>query len=260
MKDGDLVTRIVQSCQKAKTAIKIVTPRDLACKTKLLAWIQAASEKIYTKIVPNDFGLDYGSWAEIKQPTQSESLCSVNLKNKASTIGHLIMWSGFNQQCNMNIISCLESIQLIISEARLCQNEGEIWDWIAALALSVRATVTYACKIVSSKKTKWENCDISIMKENILLEACYLTHAVGSTFSPAFNDYIRKSLKAAEGRPNVVGVVNMFIQHLLRGNHIVPIQTPLSEMLYSSNFNKSQIGLDWFLKLYATQKSNKDKD
>lgn len=251
-----ILLKIVQSCQKAKTTIKTFTPQDLSCKSKLLAWIHAASEKIYTKIIPNHFGPDFSfrPGAEMKQPLQSESLCSANLKDKASTIGHVIMWSGFNQECNMNIINCLESIQLIISKARHCSNEEEIWDWIAALALSVRATVTFACKRVHLKKINWEACDISILKEKILLEACYLTYAVGSTFSPACHRYIGKSSKAGEC-PNVVGAVKAFVQYLLRENHDAPIQMPLLQMLYSTNFHQSKIGFDWFLKVHTANKS-----
>jgi len=248
----NILLKILQSCQKAQEAIKTVTPQDLSCKSKLLAWIHAASEKIYTKIIPNHFGPDYGfgPGAEMKQPLQSESLCSVNLKDKASTIGHVIMWSGFNQECNMNIINCLESIQLVISKARHCSNEEEIWDWIAALSFILRATVTFACKSVCLKKIKWEACDISILKENILLEACYLTYGVGSTFSPAFHHYIEKSLKAG-GCPNVVGAAKAFVQYLLRENHDAPIQMPLLQMMYSTNFHQSKIGFDWFLKVHT---------
>ena len=169
-------------------------------------------------------------------------------------ICNLIMWSSFNQECKAVIIECLESReQQAVANTEHCHGKKEICIWISALVISVQATVKYACKKIylDSKKIEWDGGDALIVKEPILIEACYLSYAVTSSFSPAFSSFIDMNSKLNDcGGIDAISFVKMFVKYLGLVNPDAPIQKPLSQMIQFTKMDQSKICIDSFLTVY----------
>ena len=258
------LTLMLQFCRKAQERIEFLAPHDLCNKTKVLAWVHDAYNKIHNDVVPDNFwqlinGNGNGPGVKTKKPTQPFSICGAK-GGIAAMIYNLIMWSSFNQQCKAIIINCLESREKQISNSEHYPKKKEIWTWISALVISVQATVKYASKnlCLESKKYDWDSHDASIVKEPILIEVCYLTQAVASSFSPAFSSFIGMNSKINDcGCIDAISFVQMFVKHLGHVKPDVPIQKPLFQMTQLMKMNESKIFIHSFLA--AQRKSYKIK-
>ena len=249
-----LISQIRHFCLTAQKKIKFLISDDVCHKPRVLAWVHDAYEKIYTDVIPDDFWqVVLKPGAKMKKPTPPLSICGMKGGGIVTMICNLIMWSSFNQECKAIIIECLESReQQAVANTKYSPKKQEIWTWISALVISVQAIVKYSSKKIylESKNIEWDEGDALIVKEPILIEACYLSHAVASAFSPAFSSFIDMNSKLNDcGGIDAISFVKMFVKYLGLVNPDTPIQKPLSQMFQCTNI-QSKICIGLFLTAY----------
>ena len=271
--EKNIIFNILQLCHKAHKAIDFLVVEDLCKKEKVLAWIGDAYEKIYNFVVLSDDSLQLfnGFGAKLKKPTRVEqlSICGMKGGGIISMICNLILWSAFNEDCNAIIVECLESRmqqQLAFANAQpqpqYCPNDKDILMWITALVASCQATVNYACEKVylESKKLEWDVDDALIVNEPMLIEACYLSYAVASSFSPAVSLFIDMNSKMKDcGGIHAISFVKIFVKYLGSIKPEVPIQKPLTRIFVVTKMDQSKFCIDWFLTAYRKAFKNKFK-
>ena len=252
---GNILSKIIRFCSKGQATIESTESKHFDMKSELSTWICSASDEILGNIIPKSFWQQY----ELEMPKQLGSLCCASW-NKASSIVYLVMWSCFNEACKVNIIKCLKDAEhrtFVIHRLQIQPTDKEIWVWLSALVLSVQATVRYGLTRVRSKKKKWGSHSALIITEQPLLEACYLSFAVASSFCPTFACYIGTN-------PNIKGhidgtrIVKTFMTYLMKMSPDVPFIDPLSRMFHCTNLGQSKIGIDWFVKAYVDHKSKQN--
>eukprot|EP00986_Skeletonema_menzelii_P017874 scaffold22523_cov67-Skeletonema_menzelii.AAC.1 len=266
--EKNIIFNILQLCHKAHKTIDFLVVEDLCKKQKVLAWIDDAYEKIYNFVVLSDDSLQLfnGFGAKLKKPTRQEqvSICGVKGGGIIAMICNLVLWSAFNEDCNNIIVECLESRmqqQLAFANAQpqYCPNK-DFLVWIAALVTSCQATVNYACEKVylESKKLEWGVDDALIVNEPLLIEACYLSYAVASSFSPAVSLFIDMNSKMKDcGGIHAISFVKIFVKYLGRAKPDVPIKKPLSQLFVVTKMDQSKFCIDWFLTAFRKAYKNK---
>ncbi len=267
--DKNIIPNILQLCHKAHDIIKFLTVDDLCKKERVLAWIADAYEKICSNVVTDDFlQLFHGFGVKITRPSQQEqvSICGVNGDGIIAMICNLIMWSSYNEDCNAIIVECLESRlkqqQRAFANAHPEHSPKNILVWIAALVVSVQATVNYACKkVYSDSKLKKIECDVDdalILNEPTLIEACYLSYAVASSFSPAFSSFIDKDSKMKDcGGIDAISFVKMFVKYLGSVKPDVPTKKALTQIFHFTKMDKkSKMCIALFLTTYRNNFQN----
>ena len=252
---GNILSKIICFCSKGQEIIEGTESLHFTTKSDLLTWIHRASHAILENIIPHSFWQQY----ELDKPKQFESLCSGSGSNSSSII-YLVMWSCFNEACKVHIMKCLKDAEhktFVIHCQQLQPTDREIWVWLSALVLSAQATVQYGLARLRSEKKKWGSHNALIIKEQILLEACYLSYAVASSFSPAFACYIGTNPNI-KGYVNGISIVKMFMSYLRTMSPDVPFLEPFSRMFHCTNLGRSKIGVDWFVKAYINHKSRQN--
>src|SRR5210317_343299 len=264
-KNKNIIPKILQLCHKAHKTIEFLAVDDLCIKANILAWIDGAREKIYNNVLVSDVSLqlfhEFG--AKMKKPAQQQvSFCGMTQGEGGgisitALIYNLILWSCFNEDCKDNIVRCLEDRQEEAVANKHHPNKKEHLEWIAALVLSVQVTVRYACQRVCLQTKKMtiesddDDGDSSIVKEPVLLEACYLSYVVSSSFSPAFSSFIDMNSKMKGcGDVHVISFVKIFAKYLRLVKPDAPIRKPLTRMFHVMKMDQSKMCIGSFLAAY----------